>query len=174
MIDDFAHRLPLDSIRDGDRVDLVADEAERRAVAERLDLPSLDRLEANAALERDGTRVRAQGRIRAALEQSCVATGEPVAEHVDEPFDIVFLPEPKSIAAAEEIELAERDCDVVFYDGSAIDLGTAIADTLALAMNPYPRSAGAEAVLKEAGVLNEEQAGPFAALAKLRKGCDES
>ena len=32
------------------------------------------------------------------------------------------------------------------------------------------RSAGAEAALKEAGVLTEAEAGPFAALAKLKRG----
>ena len=50
-----------------------------------------------------------------------------------------------------------------------IDLGSAIADTLALSLDPYPRSAGADAALKEAGVLTQEQASPFAALAKLKK-----
>ena len=50
-----------------------------------------------------------------------------------------------------------------------IDLGAAIADTLGLAIDPYPRSAGADAALKEAGVLSEAEAGPFAALAKLKR-----
>lgn len=174
MREDFGHRITLDSIRDGDRVALVADEAERRAVAERLGLASLDRLEAHAALEREGERIRARGRVKAALEQSCVATGVPVAEHVDECFELLFLPEPETSSAAEEIELAEEDCDVVFHDGAAIDLGSAVADTLALSMNPYPRSAGADAALKEAGVVSEEQAGPFAALARLKRGGDEA
>jgi hypothetical protein len=101
-----------------------------------------------------------------------VATGDPVAEHVDEPFEVTFLPEPQPDRPDEEVELAAEDCDVVFHDGAAIDLGTALADTLALSVNPYPRSAGAEAALKEAGVLSEEQAGPFGALAKLRRGSD--
>ena len=174
MRDDFAHRLRLDTISAGQRLDLVADEAERKAVAERLRLASLDRLEAHAVLERDGQQVRARGRVRAALEQSCIATGDPVAEHVDEPFDISFLPAPVEGTPDEEIELGAEDCDVVFYDGQAIDLGEAIADTLALAMQPYPRSPDAEDALKDAGVLSEEQAGPFAALAKLKRGGDES
>ena len=55
----------------------------------------------------------------------------------------------------EEIELGPDDCDVVFYDGQAIDLGEAIADTLALAMQPYPRSPGAEAALKQAKTHGE-------------------
>ena len=170
MIEDFAHRLTLDRIRDGERIDLVADERERRAIAERLDLPSLDRLEAHASLARDGDTVRAAGRVAASLEQRCVVTGEPVAAHVDEPFDIAFVPEPRAGDVPEEVELRPEDCDVVFHDGAAIDLGTAIADTLALSLDPYPRSASAEAALREAGVLTEAEAGPFAELAKLKKG----
>ena len=171
MIEDFAHRLTLDRIRDGERIDLIADEAERREIAERLDLSSLERLEAHASLALDSDRVRATGRVAASLEQRCVVTGEPVAAHVDEPFDIAFVPEPQ--AGDEEIELRREDCDLVFHDGATIDLGSAIADTLALALDPYPRSASAEAALREAGVLSEEEAGPFAMLAQLKKGFSE-
>jgi uncharacterized metal-binding protein YceD (DUF177 family) len=170
MTDRFAHHLRLDRIRDGERLDLVADEAERQAIARRLRLDSLGRLEAHATLSRAGEVIRADGRLVAALDQSCVVTGEPVAAHVDDSFEILFMPEPS--AGDEEIELGVADCDVVFHDGAVIDLGTAIADTLALSIDPYPRSAAADAALKEAGVLTEEQASPFAALATLKKGCD--
>lgn len=172
MREDFGHRIAIDSIRDGARIDLVADEKERKAIAQRLGLVSLGRLDAHATLDKERQRIRARGRIRASLEQSCVATGDPVAEHIDEAFDLVFLPELADDAADQEVELGEADCDVVFYDGGAIDLGSALADTLALAMNPYPRSAVADAALKEAGVLSESQVGPFALLAKLKKGGD--
>lgn len=167
-MNDFAHRLPLDQIRDGDRLDLVAGEAECAAIADRLGLLRLDRFEIHAVLGRDGQTVRATGRIKAALDQACVATGDPVPAHVDEPFELVFLPEPRRGSADEEIELDTGDLDMLFHDGSAIDLGGALADTLALALDPYPRSAGADAALKEAGVLSEEEAGPFAALAALK------
>ena len=170
MNDRFAHHLRLDQIRDGERLDLIADEDERGAVAERLGLAGLGRLEAHAVLSRTGQVVRAEGRMVAALEQSCVVTGDPVAAHVDEAFALLFVPEPLEATPDAEIELGEEDCDMVFYDGAAIDLGGAIADTLALSLDPYPRSAGAEAALKEVGILSEEQAGPFAALAKLKKG----
>jgi uncharacterized metal-binding protein YceD (DUF177 family) len=169
MTDSFAHRLPLNQIRDGERLDLTADEGERRSVAERLGLQSLDRLEAHVVLERKGEIVRANGRIKSTLCQSCVVTGDPLDAHVDEPFELLFLPEPTSDSSDEEVELASSDCDTVFHDGLAIDLGGAIADTLALNLDPYPRSPGAEAALKEAGVLSEEEAGPFAALAKLKR-----
>ena len=168
MTSRFAHHLRLDQIHDGDRLDLVADEGERREVAKRLGLPSIECLDAHVTLTRNGDIVRAEGRLAAALDQSCVVTGDPVAAHVDEPFALIFMPEPQAHRPDEEIELGEEDCDIVFYDGAAIDLGTAIADTLALSLDPYPRSAGADAALKEAGVMSEAEASPFAALAKLR------
>lgn len=170
MTDRFAHHLRLDQIRDGERLDLVADEAERSAIARRLGLGALSCLEAHAVLSRSGEVIRARGRLAAALEQSCVVTAEPVPAHVDEPFDLVFMPEPPAGRHDEEIELGGGDLDVIFHDGAEIDLGGAIADTLALCLDPYPRSAGADAALKEAGVMTEEQASPFAVLARLRKG----
>lgn len=169
MTDRFAHRLKLDQVRDGDRVELVADDGERKSVAERLALESLDCLQAHATLTRKGALIGADGRIVASLKQSCVVTGDPVPAHVDEPFSMVFMPEPDG-RSDEEIELGSADCDVVFHDGSTIDLGSAIADTLALSLDPYPRSAGADAALKEAGFLAEAEGGPFAALAQLKKG----
>ena len=168
MSDTFARELRLDQIRDGERIDLTAGEAERKSIARRLNLESLDRFEAHAVISRRGDMVRVQGRLLAALAQSCVVTNDPVASHVDEPFDLIFMPEP----ADDEVELGESDCDVVFHDGARIDLGGAIADTLALSIDPYPRSAGADAALKEAGIMTEAEASPFAALAKLRKNDD--
>jgi uncharacterized metal-binding protein YceD (DUF177 family) len=165
----FGEPLPLNRVRDGARLELVADEAERSAISERLGLASLERLEAHVALESRDARIRAHGRLRGALEQRCVATDVPLPVHVDEPFDILFLPEP-SVAPDSEIELSDQDCDVVFHDGATIDLAAALADSLALSLDPYPRSPDADVALREAGVLSEEQAGPFAALAALKKG----
>ena len=165
---DFGHRLTRDRIRDGDRLDLVADAEECAAVAARLDLASLERLDAHAVLSREGTTVHATGRLKAALEQRCVATGEPLAVRVDEAFDLRFIPAPVTAGGDEEFELGADELDTLFHDGQAIDLGAAIADSLALALDPYPRSPNAEAALREAGVISEEEAGPFAALAALK------
>src|SRR5213082_2732163 len=105
MTDRFAHHLRLDRIGDGERLDLTADEDERAAIARRLGLGALSCLEAHAALTRDGEVVRARGRLAAALEQSCVVTNAPVPAHIDEPFELVFMPEPEATAGEEEIEL---------------------------------------------------------------------
>ncbi|WP_338502234.1 DUF177 domain-containing protein [Sphingomonas kaistensis] len=160
-------KLSLDKLRDGQRIDYAADEAERAAVAERLDLLGLERLEAALTLHCEGEKVRAEGRLIASVTQACVASGEPVPARVDEKIALHFLPEPKG-TPDEELELSAEDLDVIFHDGREIDLGTAVADELSLALDPYPRSAKAEDALKEAGVLSEEQAGPFAALAALK------
>ena len=169
MSDHFAHQLRLDQIADGARLDLTADKAERDAIARRLGLPSLGRLDAHVVLSRADEAITAEGRLVAGLEQSCVVTGDAVSAHVDEPFTIRFIPE-QPVDPDAEIELAPEDCDTVFYEGGTIDLGAAIADTLALSLDPYPRSAGAETALRDAGILTEEQAGPFAILAQLKRG----
>lgn len=168
MTGDFDIPVRVDQVRGGDRVELCATAEQCQAIARRLGLPAIGRLEANATLERTGETVRATGRLRAALTQECVVTGEPLPAHVDAPFDIIFTPESPAAAPEPEIELGAEDCDTMFYDGAAIPLGDAIADTLALSIEPYPRSAGADAVLRESGILSEGEAGPFAALAALK------
>lgn len=160
-------RISLAKLRDGQRIDYTADEAERAAVAERLDLLGLDRLEAVLTLYCTGEKVRAEGRLRASVTQACVATGDPVPAMMDEKIALLFMPEPAG-TPDEEVELSADDLDVIFHDGREIDLSAAVADELSLALDPYPRSAGAEDALRDAGVLSEEQAGPFAALAALK------
>ncbi|MFN3943793.1 MAG: YceD family protein [Allosphingosinicella sp.] len=150
------------------RVEIAAEEGERAALAARFRLPAIDSLDAEAAISRHGDVIRAEGRVRAAVTQSCVATGEPVSAAVDEAFRIEFRPQPETARADEEIELSEGEMDVVFYDGAMIDLGEAVAETLALGLDPFPRSPDAEAALREAGVKSEGEAGPFGALAALR------
>ena len=169
---DFAHRLTLDRLRDGERIDITADDDECAAIAGRLGLLSLDRLAAHAVIAREGERIRAVGRLKASLVQACVATGEPVAEHIDEAFELMFVPAPAR--GDEEVELGAEELDTLFHDGQAIDLGEAITDTLALSIDPYPRSANADTALREAGVLREEEAGPFAALAALKAKMNET
>ena len=168
----FACRINLDGVHDGERIDLVATDAERDAIMRRLGLVSLARLTAHCVLDRKGVgdqpgSIRASGRIKAALAQACVATGEPLAAYVDEAFELHFQPEPVRVPD-DEIELAGEELDVIFHDGSAIELGEALADILAVSLEPYPRGPNAEVALQQAGVLSEEQAGPFAALAALK------
>jgi uncharacterized metal-binding protein YceD (DUF177 family) len=147
-------------------VSIEADASERAALARRFGLVAIDGLAAEAALSRSGETVRAEGRLSAQVTQSCVASGEPLKAAIDEPFALRFVPEDQDIG--DEVELSEQDCDTLSYDGAAVDLGEAVAETLSLALDPFPRGRGAEAALKQAGVLSEGEAGPFAALKALK------
>ena len=147
---------------------IEADAAERAALARRFGLVEISRLGAKAALVRNGVEVVATGRIDVAVTQSCVASGDPVGATLDEPFELVFRPAPEPVRPDEEVELSESELDVIFYDGGAVDLGEAVAETLLLSLDPYPRSPAADEALKAAGVKSEEEAGPFGALASLR------
>ncbi len=168
---EFSHIVRLDMIgRLQWPVHVIADEAQRAALATRFGFSSLDLLEADFSMNRDGSTVMASGSIHARLAQPCIATGEPVAEEVRDNFTIRFLPEETAQNDAEsaEIELDAEECDTLTYEGERIDMGEAIAETLALAVNPYPRSPNAESYLRESGVMTEDQTGPFAALAALK------
>ena len=154
------------------RVEIEAGLAEREALARRFDLVSLDALLAEAELARTGDIVSASGTLRARVTQSCVATAQPVEAPVAEEFRVEFRPLPDGGRPDEEVELGEGELDVVFYEGASMDLGEAVAQTLLLALDPYPRSPASDAALKEAGVKSEEEAraesSPFAALAALK------
>jgi uncharacterized metal-binding protein YceD (DUF177 family) len=164
---EFSRSIRLDTLGDGVRqIAIEANAEERTALARRFGLIGVDRLESNAEARSIGDTVLVSGRLRAAVTQACVASGEPVEAVIDEPFELKFVPEGSN--ADEELELEEGDLDVIGYEGSAIDLGEAAAQTLALALDPFPRAPNADSVLREAGVLDEQEAGPFAALLALK------
>jgi len=144
--------------------------SERAGVAERLGLLELPELAADVLLERSRGDLVASGTLRARAVQACSVTGEPVTAEVHEAFELRFR-ESEPRAAGDEVELSEGELDVLPLDGGTAELGEALADTLALALPPYPRAPGAEEALREAGVRTEEEmeaerqaASPFAIL----------
>ena len=166
---EFSRPVRIDTIGAAPRpIAISADERERAALARRFDLARIDRLEANAELVRDRDSVITTGTLRAAVTQNCVATGLPVEAGIGEEFRIVFRPEPAANEVRDEVELSADECDVIFYSGAEIDLGEAIAETLSLSLDPWPRAPHADEMLRQAGVKSEAEAGPFGALAALR------
>jgi len=165
---EFSRPHRLDQIGAGDStLGIEADAGERAALAERFGLIAIDRLEARYTLRQDAAGIIARGTLVASVTQSCVVTGESLPATIAEDFALRFLPEPEG-DEGDEIELDAGEMDTIFYSGGAIDLGEAAAETLALSLDPFPRSSAAAAALKEAGVLSEEEAGPFGALAGLK------
>ncbi len=165
---EFSRRIPL--VRIGMKPSshaIAANPDERAALATRFALAAIDRLEADITLHRDGDAVVAQGRVRGEVVQTCIASGEPVAATIDEPIVIRFVPE--RTPSDDEVELDADDCDEMLHDGLAADIGEAAAQTLLLALDPYPRSPAAAEALKAAGVVSDDEArtGPFATLGAL-------
>lgn len=170
---EFSRPVRLDTIGTEPReMEIEAGPAERDALARRFDIVALEALDARATLIRRAGEVHASGSLRARFVQSCVATGVDLPADLDAPFAIVFRDAPPGDVPDAGLELSEGECDVVFFEGGAIDLGEAVAETLALAIDPYARAPNADAALKEMGVLSEEEAiaasGPFAGLAGLK------
>lgn len=159
-VPEFRRPLHLGSVGpDGRREVLEADAAERAALARRFGIPAVEslRAELRLRLEADGA-VRAEGRLAADVVQNCVVTLEPVAQRVEEAVALRLLP-----AGVEPRDEPDEPDDITSEDGVA-DLGEAVAEQLALALDPYPRAPGA-ALPAEA---NDAAEHPLAALAKLR------
>lgn len=166
---EFSHELKISELGGKMRgIHLSANASQRAALAKRFDLAALERLDADLTMTTEGSDIFANGKLHAILAQICVATGEPVSTTVAEPIAIRFIPEPR-IDEEGEFELTAEDCDVMFHNGQLIDLGEAIAQSLGLALDPYPRSPDADAHLKAAGVKGEDEAGPFGVLASLKE-----
>jgi uncharacterized metal-binding protein YceD (DUF177 family) len=165
---EFSRPVRIDTIGEGPRrLGVEAEEVERINLARRFGLVSINRLAADLTLSRKGSDVAMAGVLSAKIVQACVATGEPLEAAIEAPFDLVFRPQIAPAGPEDEIELDENELDVIFYDSSSIDVGEAVAETLLLNLDPYPRAPGAEEALREAGVKSEEEAGPPGPLAGL-------
>jgi len=169
MTTEFSRVERLDTIGGEERqVTIEADAGERAALARRFGLVSLDRLTATFAIRRDAAAIIARGHVSASAVQSCTVTGNPLPASVREDVTLRFV-EPASASGGEdEVELSQDALDTIEIEGGGVDLGEAAAETMALALDPFPRSPDAAAVLKEAGVISEEEAGAFGALAGLK------
>ncbi len=148
--------------------DINAVPAECAALAARFGLVAVKRLAATITLTADGPVVRAEGRLNADIVQSCAVSGEDLAVRIDEPVALRFVPAPEAIPSEEEIELSALDCDEIELHGSRLDLGEALAQGLALTIDPYATGPGADQARRRAGLLDQGAAGPFAGLAGLK------
>lgn len=170
MTPEFSRTVDADTISESPRqMQIEADETERRRLAGRFGLKAIDGLAADVRLALRAGVIHAEGRVEADVVQSCAVTDDPLPAHVDAPFHVRFVPDAYAAPADEEWELSAEDCDTLPLEGGRIDLGEIAAETLVLALDPFPRSAGADAALEEAGLGSEADAGPFAALRALKE-----
>jgi uncharacterized metal-binding protein YceD (DUF177 family) len=153
----------------GRTIAVEADADARKAIARRLGLVALDRFSLSAEVRAIAGGIAAKGEVGADVVQACAATDLPVPATLAETFDLRFLRDVDAPASEDdEIEIGSEDLDLLPLEGDRVDLGEAAVQTLSLALDPFPRHPDAARILAEKGVLSEEAAGPFAALAKLR------
>ena len=159
---------PVD-VRQADRkhMRLEARDAERIALARRFGLVRIDRLEAELDLDRDGSNVGVSGGLVADIVQSCAVSGEDLPVKIDQPLALRFVPYAAA-GADEDLEIDSAEIDEIEYQGSEFDLGEAVAQSLALMIDPFATGPQAEQARRDAGLGDEAGSGPFAALAKLK------
>ena len=168
MTPEFSRRIDIRNLPDKP-LELKADAAERTALATRIGIESIERLEAEVTLLRAGTTIDASGWVKAEVTQVCAVSTEPFQVRVDEPLTLRFVQGIAPHKPDEELEIDAEACDEIEYEGTQFDLGEQIAQTLALAIDPYATGPNADRVRKEAGLADGANSGPFAALASLRE-----
>jgi uncharacterized metal-binding protein YceD (DUF177 family) len=149
-------------------VALDATAPECAALAERFGILGIGSLSARMRLEPEtGGSTRARGILMAEVEQACIVTLDPVRQQVRAPIDLRLLEDGESPADDDP-----ESPDEIETSGGLVDLGEAVAEQLALALDPYPRAEGAELPAFDPPEETEPELpakpNPFAALGKLR------
>lgn len=141
-------------------------------IAERLDLVGVSRLAVSGRLRR-GPRssiVIVHGEIEADVVQRCVVTFDSVPATLTIPFERYFSSEQTEVG--EEIIVGVDDEDPDPFDGESLDVGEIATEELALSLEPYPRSPGADEVLSHLlpqDTSDDESVSPFAKLQALKR-----
>lgn len=164
MSDGLTTRLPLRRIPpSGVTIALEATAEERLALAEHLDLPEIGGLEGRFhILAPLGGVVHATLDLSATVTRVSVVSLEPFAVEIAESAKLRFVP----AGLEDEDEALDPDApDDIPYSGESLDLGAALAEQLALALDPYPRRPDETL---PASLSSPERDGAFAALARLR------
>lgn len=171
---EFSRPVATGTLPHGGRdIALTATEAECRALALRFDIPAIESLAASLHLAPLAQgRLRATGRLRARVVQLCVVSLEPFAQEVEAPVELIFV--PRALLAEESDGGIDPDApDEEPYDSDRVDLGEAVAQTLSLALDPWPRNPAAELPAGDGTGDGDDTPpvarSPFAVLARRRR-----
>ncbi|WP_416896731.1 MAG: YceD family protein [Minwuia sp.] len=161
--------LDVSAIRaDGMNFHVEMDEAARQALCEQLDLVSLERLEADGRIWPADDGVFVDFQLKAALEQACVVTLEPVGQMVDERISLHYTPATSVSASPTVIDIDDEDDPPEPMVDGRIDIGAAMAEHLALGLDPWPRRLDAEMPAEGTDTADARE-NPFAVLARLKE-----
>lgn len=170
---EFSRRIEVEKIGVGaNPASIKASPAERAALAERFGLREIPLLRAELTLRRlsGGDLIRVSGHFSAEVVQTCVVSLEPFSARIEEEFELLFGGEGGDEEAEVLIEVGEEEPPEPIR-GGAIDVGEAVAEQLALALDPFPRKPGIafEGYTVGAEEGDDERPNPFAKLAELKK-----
>lgn len=173
MRPEFSRPIAVEQIApNGSDHTIQAGAEELSALAQRFAIPAIHSLSARMTAlpwRRGGVQVR--GEIVADVELNSVVSLEPFTTTVRESLVRYYQAEigpghRPTVYSVESLEGEEPDV----ISGGAIDLGEIAAESLALALDPYPRKPGE--VFQDAPQQAEEerrQESPFAVLSQLKK-----
>ncbi len=176
-LDVMPRLFQADDLRDDGktRVEIQASGEECAALAEAYGLAAVASLSGTLFLAKRGPVVRVTGTLVAQVTQTCVVTLEPFEAKIDDKIERDYAPEAYVLAAWEELSRLEAagsqepiaDPPDPFLEGGKIDLGALLAESLALALDPYPKKPGVEFASPEDPAAGADES-PFAVLARLK------
>lgn len=164
-------------------LDIEASASELQALGERLKIDALNALSAQISLQLlpDGE-VILKAAYQARLTQTCVVTLGPAVDEISSEFETTYSVDGYDDWGHGEEEFDTLDDDIEpaepIIDG-IIDVGEAIAEQLALEIDPFPRVKGATFDGFSTGPVGSESAvpekkNPFAVLSKLKATSETS
>jgi uncharacterized protein len=147
----------------------------------RLDDPGLEftdaRITGQVHLSKHGHDILVRGKLSGYLELACSRCLKPFTQAVTGDFDLLLVPAPHTVAAAEE-ELSAADLDLDYYTGEVVDLEALLQEQIILMLPVKPLCAETcKGLCPQCGAnLNQQTChcrpptgnSPFAELAKLK------
>lgn len=136
---------------------IAATEAERKALAQRLDLAVISSLSADVTLHRErGNIIHVNGLMKANITQHCVMTMDPVQTQIEETFEGWYADQERIVMLAKarhdrlgrlvdsEVPILDESEDPEPLVNGMIDIGELVVQNLSLALDQFPRRRGLE------------------------------
>lgn len=161
----------------GRKIDLQPTDAERAAIALRLDLITLDQFAGIISIRPEiGREIVADGEVTASFVQTCVVTGEPVEQTMTINISRRYSEDASEFDDTDEDEDMQNDEIDEGPDpihNGIVDVGEAAVEELALQIPSYPRASGAEfSNIIEDVDTGDDKPNPFAKLAALKNSLE--
>lgn len=167
----MSRMVDLQDVRDHKTVtlDVRANKEECEALAQRFNILEVVDLNAYVTISSGGKAdlFKVEGDLSAHVVQECCVTLSPVPERVEDSFSEVLTTSEALLKPADEMD-EDPNQPVDLIRGDRLELGEIIAQWLALALNPYPRSETPTFLhIEQAAQVLETQT-PFQVLAGMR------